>query len=379
MISLLFAGDFKPAFRNKSTTPFSLFQDNLLSVLHDKDHSIVNLESPITECHNPVIKTGRNFKAPIKNIEFIKKGGFDAVNLANNHIRDHGDEGVLDTLKYCDLNNIRTVGAGKNLESAKIPLLLNIKNKSIGILNYCEKEFNIAAKNKAGANPFDLIDAYNDIILLKKTCNYVFVIYHGGIEYVHYPTPQMVKDFKFLIDIGADAIISHHTHAYSGFIYYKNKPIIFGLGELYLETKNDKISSENLIGLLIRLNLSESDQIDIKIIPTYQNIEKQSICLLEGFEKQRVLRQIEKISSTISNINQFENFWANYYLQEEKITKVLLFSNNKFTYRLRKNLPFMNQRISKYNLINILNLMRCESHRNKCVNILENIYNDKFF
>jgi poly-gamma-glutamate synthesis protein (capsule biosynthesis protein) len=379
MISILFAGDFRPSFRNKFTTPSSLFQDNLLSVLQDKDHSIVNLETPITEYHNPIIKTGCNFIVPVKNIEFIKKGLFDTVNLANNHIRDHGDEGVLDTIKHCTLNNIHTVGAGKDLESAKIPLVLNIKNKSIGILNYCEKEFNIATKNKAGANPFDLIDAYNDIISLKKKCNYTFVIYHGGVEHVHYPTPQMLKDFKFLIDIGADAIISHHTHAYSGFIQYKNKPIIFGLGDFYSETKNYKTSGEKLIGLLIRINISENDQIDVNIIPTIQNIEKQSIDLLEGSEKQRVLKQIERISNIISNKNEFENIWANYYLQEEKMTKVLLFSNNRLKYKLRKNLPFINQRISKYNLINTLNLMRCESHRNKCVSILENIYNNKYF
>jgi len=186
-IKIIFTGDFIPP--NK--TDSQIYSDELLKLLKDKDFSITNLETPLTDSNVSITKTGRNFKRSPSSIKFIKEGHFDAVCLSNNHIRDYDDQGVVDTIDTCHKNNIKTVGAGKNLSEAKLPLHLNIKGKQISILNYSEKEFNIADNGKAGANPFDLIDAYNDVKREREKNDYVIVVYHGGLEYHHIPYPYI--------------------------------------------------------------------------------------------------------------------------------------------------------------------------------------------
>ncbi len=83
--------------------------------------------------------------------------------LANNHIRDYGDAGVMETIMHCHAHGIETVGAGKNLHAAGKISFVSVKNTTLAFINYCEEEFSIAGKVHAGANPIDSIQAYYDI------------------------------------------------------------------------------------------------------------------------------------------------------------------------------------------------------------------------
>ncbi len=139
-------------------------------------------------------------KTGFQAIRHLKNGYFDAVALANNHIRDFGDEGVRDTIKVCHDNNIKTVGAGIQVIEAGEPLRIQLHGKKISFLNYSEHEFNLASEERAGANPFDTIEVYNQIKQERKTNDHIFVIYHGGFEHSLFPTKRIVQIFKFLIE-----------------------------------------------------------------------------------------------------------------------------------------------------------------------------------
>lgn len=77
------------------------------------DHTIVNLESPVTECKKAIVKDGPSLKNLPVVKDIIKFCGFDIVTLANNHLKDYGCQGVLDTITFCQKNGIQTIGAGK--------------------------------------------------------------------------------------------------------------------------------------------------------------------------------------------------------------------------------------------------------------------------
>lgn len=273
-IKVLFAGDFIPP-----SPSGSIFSDLLLNVLGNNDFSVVNLEAPLTQSNNKILKTGNNFKSHPDSVQHIINGKFDAVALSNNHIRDFGGQGVLDTLEICKKSKILTVGAGKHLDAAGEPLMITIKGKRIAFLNFSEKEFNIAGQESPGANPFDLIDAFYQIQDAKAVCDVVFVIYHGGIEYHYLPIPTIIKQFKFLIDAGADGIVSHHTHRYSGVIEYRHKPIFLGLGNFLSSTKT-KVTDDWLIGVMAVVTIS-SDAIQHQIIPTKMNRDFAFVDVLE--------------------------------------------------------------------------------------------------
>jgi len=84
-VRIIFAGDFIPP-----ENADNLFSKELLTVLKDKDFSIVNLETSLTEGSNVIEKKEKHFKIDPKSNKHIKNGFFDAVALANNHICDFG-------------------------------------------------------------------------------------------------------------------------------------------------------------------------------------------------------------------------------------------------------------------------------------------------
>lgn len=364
-IKILFAGDFIPP-----EIDDNIFSEDLLNVLQAKDFSIVNLETPLTCANTKIEKTGNSFKRHPSAIRHVKDGYFDAVALSNNHIRDYGDKGVYDTIEACKQYGISTIGAGLDIEEAAKPLRICIKGRRISILNYSEQEFNIASKNGAGANPFDLIDAVYQIETEKTENDFVIVIYHGGLEYQYFPTLGMVKNFKFMIDIGADTIVAHHTHKYSGTIIYKEKPIIFGLGNFLCSTVR-KISDEWQIGIIAEITLA-ADKIDFKVVPVKMSEDFNKINLMIPKEAQKVLNHIEEISFLIEEPNLFHNYWLSENLKDSEKILRLLKSNSKLEYRLRKYFPLVfNNHLTNYRKNMMLNMIRCVSQRERLIRILE--------
>ena len=131
-INIIITGDFCPhkrveqAFLNKE---FENVFNGFEKIAEDCDLSITNLECPLTLSNIPIAKTGPNLKAHPDCINGIKFGGFNVVTLANNHIMDYGEQGLIDTINACTKNNINFVGAGPNIGDAEEPFYLNIKDK----------------------------------------------------------------------------------------------------------------------------------------------------------------------------------------------------------------------------------------------------------
>ena len=87
-------------------------------------------------------------------------------------------------------------------------------------------------------NPLLPIQQFYKIQEAKENADYVLVIVHGGIEHYQLPTSRMIETYRFFIDAGADAVVNHHQHCYSGYERYKSKPIIYGLGNLLFDNPN---------------------------------------------------------------------------------------------------------------------------------------------
>ena len=97
-IKILIVGDYCPIGRNKKLleqgSEGEVFGD-FDSYTSQSDFSIANLEAPLTDSNNAIEKSGPNIKASKNTLKTLKNAGFNAVTLANNHIMDFGDEGVM--------------------------------------------------------------------------------------------------------------------------------------------------------------------------------------------------------------------------------------------------------------------------------------------
>ena len=239
-MKILIAGDFCPCDRVKIDFEHGEF-DKVLggvkSVIESADYSIVNFECPaIKGGEKPISKVGPNLCCSEKGMEAVKYAGFDCVTLANNHFYDYGDEGVANTLAVCDKYSVDFVGGGMNLEKASQTLYKQIGGETLAIINCCEHEFSIASDTTAGSNPLNPIQQYYAIKEARSKADYVMAIVHGGHEHFQLPSPRMVETYRFFIDVGADVVVNHHQHCYSGYEVYKGKPIFYGLGNFCFDS-----------------------------------------------------------------------------------------------------------------------------------------------
>jgi len=191
-----------------------------------------NLEGSIVN-NNKIFSTKSvvfNDKEAIYSI--IKKINFAGFSLANNHILDVGN--INDTIKFLDELELSHCGAGKNILEASKPLQIKENNSEIIIINmgwsviHCKS----ARKNKQGVNPLAKKNSLNILDNIKrKYKNKKIVFYmHWSYELEAHPQPFERELAMALIDNGADGVIGSHSHCIGEIEIYKNKPIIYSLG-----------------------------------------------------------------------------------------------------------------------------------------------------
>ena len=373
-IKILFVGDYCPIGRNKNFMEKQMYSDvfgDFEFFTKKADLSIANLEAPLTDTNKAIKKTGPNLKISQSFLKPLKEAGFDVVTLANNHIMDYGEEGLKSTIKVCKKEGIRFVGAAENIEKARQPLLLNINNKKIAIINIAENEFCAAEIDEYGANPLNIITNHYDIKKAKQENDYVFVISHGGREHYQLPSPQLRERYRFFIDSGADAVIGHHTHCFSGYEYYNEKPIFYSLGNFIFDYKKKYQKGLWTQGYALMLKI-EDDNIDFDLIPFNQGRKLKS--KLEFLtKKERIIfdAKIEELNSIIANDELFKIAWINYIKTQKKSYKSNLFIQNKYIRELiiRGILPAFFFHTKEHKSL-LLNMLRCESHREIMIDVL---------
>lgn len=343
----------------------SNIDDNIVSLFKNSDLNIVNLEAPVTNSNKTINKTGPNIKSHEQSTkDVLDKLDIDVVTLANNHVLDYDEQGVADTLSFCKANNIRPVGAGMNLEEASEILYVETQEGKIAIINFAENEWTAATEKTAGANPMDLINNFKQLQEAKKVADFVIVIVHGGNEHYAYPSPRMVKQYRFYAENGADAVISHHTHCISGYEIYNEVPIFYSLGNFLFTKKSNRKTWYS--GLVVSLQIEKGKKIGFDVIPIEQSEDKFELSLPNQREREMIFENISQINEIVSDSRKLGIKWNDFVKSVEagflkRISPLGAF-NNRFVkailYRSGIYKLLLNQSYVKEHL----NRIRCEAH-----------------
>lgn len=376
MFSILIAGDLVPIGRVANLLDEKRYSEvfgQVKRLTDECDFCVVNLEAPIVETNGcqPIKKSGPNIKTNNSVIEALKYVGFDAVTLANNHFRDYGNQGCQETLHELVNNDIKYVGGGVNIKDAKRTMYHQFncnRGGVIAIINCCEHEYSIADDFNSGANPLNPVQQFYAIKEAKQTADYVIVIVHGGIEGFPLPTPRMQEWYRFFIDCGADVVVNHHQHCYSGYEVYKGKPIFYGLGNFCFDRNLMKMDSW-YEGYLLKLSFDEG-RVTFNLIPYIQGKDKPSVEILT--DTTLFHKEIKRLNSIISDKDALSAEYR-YYLDETvKSEKYILCPyKNKYLAALyvRGLLPgFLPT--SRWRALQ--NRINCESHRDRYLYYLRN-------
>jgi hypothetical protein len=234
-----------------------------------------NLEAPFLDdgitkkCKEPFSGRCYAFRMPEHYVEFLEEAGFNAVGIANNHTFDFGHEGISTTLRLLKENNIQPVGGRHKAEFSK-------DGKKIIVLG-----FSYSSPSLHSYSILDLTAAAQLVRDAKKTDSLVIVSFHGGAEgkgalhiadtnetFLGDDRGNVIQFARTAVDAGADLVIGHGPHVLRAMEVYKNKLILYSLGN-FLTYGMFNIREVSGVSAIVkaRMSLASGDFVDGEFIP----------------------------------------------------------------------------------------------------------------
>jgi poly-gamma-glutamate capsule biosynthesis protein CapA/YwtB (metallophosphatase superfamily) len=250
--------------------PMSLFGDgpgSVSEILRQGDITFGNCETPYAEPELWAKVPHARFALgshPTNSAVLHHSAGFDVMSFANNHHMDQGERAFLRTIELLEGEGIRVCGAGRNLEEARRPAIIEQGGVRVAFLAYSSTlpAGYEAGENKAGAAPIralthyeqddyqpgtpphihtfanqdDLSRMVSDIQNVRGDADIVVFTAHWGVHWVR----ALIADYerevaRAAIDAGADLVLGHHAHVLKGIDFYKGRPIFHSMGNFAMD------------------------------------------------------------------------------------------------------------------------------------------------
>jgi poly-gamma-glutamate synthesis protein (capsule biosynthesis protein) len=273
-----------------ATNPAMAFEG--FDLFRSSDIAVVNLENPITTRGTKVTKPF-NFRMHPRFVSVLTQAGIGVVSIANNHVFDYGEQGLLDTFSYLDSAGIRYVGAGRTKADAHRPYFFNRNGRNVAILAYYGGgEARVATDRQSGVARRELgaISADVRALRLADRAMYIVVILHWGTEKAETPDAVQQSFARALIDAGVDAVIGHHPHVLQGIERYRNGVIVYSLGN-FLFGGNGRHTYDTGI---FEITLQRSGPA-YRFIPI--GVRNWHLQVLNGGDADRIINKVRSLSS----------------------------------------------------------------------------------
>jgi poly-gamma-glutamate capsule biosynthesis protein CapA/YwtB (metallophosphatase superfamily) len=293
---LMMAGSALQIIRSKGPDyPF----DSTRAVLSSADLAIANLEAPFGTEGRPFPKQF-TFLVPPEFASGLANAGFDAVNLANNHILDFGRRPFFTTLGLLDSLGIAVCGAGENLDSAEAGTVVVRKGWRTAFLGFSltYPEAFWASAKKSGTAFAVKERIARRIAALRPDCDLVVASFHWGKELHARPEPYQTEFAHAAIDAGADLVLGHHPHVPQGFELYKGKPVAYSLGNFVFGSR----SAQCREGILFVARFDSAGFAGAEAVPLCVDFRKvlYQPRILRGAERENAIRTLNRISEGLN-------------------------------------------------------------------------------
>ena len=247
-----FGGDYNQLFTN-------------LTELKGADILFANLEGDVSDIGNNV-GSKYSFRMDPAILPAISNAGFDIVSFANNHVGDWNWAAFKDTLKRLSDIGILQTGAGDTKAGAETPTIIEKNGVRFGFIGFSDVGPDwIRATD---TNPGILLASdphLADIIKRAKEKSDVLIAsFHWGTEYNKLHNSRQESLAHIAIDNGADMVIGHHPHVIEDIEIYKDKPIVYSLGNFIFD---QNFSPETRKGLMLSVSIEEGKVVSHEEMP----------------------------------------------------------------------------------------------------------------
>ena len=239
MIRIVCVGDIMPGgLLNGSTQPCA--NDEVQRLLMKGDVRCGTLECALgnepTYDEAKVADRGNVIYAKDDDIRRLKEMHIDIVSLANNHFYDLGPRGAEHTIELLDKENILHCGAGRNLEEAGRPVVMEFGGKQVAFLAFCDTDYNhvfyctYATENSSGVNPMTKDYVASEIKKCAARYDYVVVLAHWGTEHTLYPDASTFQIAELMLKAGASLVLGSHPHRVQPIVNTRKGSIVYSMG-----------------------------------------------------------------------------------------------------------------------------------------------------
>ena len=267
------------------------FLQNVKDIFSTDDLTIANFEGTLTDSDEREDKTFA-FKAPASYASILTGGSVEAVNTANNHSHDYGDQSFDDTLAALDDAGIVHFGYDETA-------VMDVKGIKVGLVGIYELYDHLEREQQLKDN----------IAKVKADgAQLIVVIFHWGNETETVPDSSQTTLGRIAIDEGADLVCGHHPHVLQGIETYKGRNIVYSLGNFCFGGNSSPSDMDTMIyqqTFTIDANGVKKDNVT-NIIPcsissaAYDGYNNYQPTPAEGDEATRILGKINERSSWIS-------------------------------------------------------------------------------
>lgn len=267
------------------------FLQNVKDIFSTDDLTIANFEGTLTDSDEREDKTFA-FKAPASYASILTGGSVEAVNTANNHSHDYGDQSFDDTLAALDDAGIVHFGYDETA-------VMDVKGIKVGLVGIYELYDHLEREQQLKDN----------IAKVKADgAQLIVVIFHWGNETETVPDSNQTTLGRIAIDEGADLVCGHHPHVLQGIETYKGRNIVYSLGNFCFGGNSSPSDMDTMIyqqTFTIDADGVKKDNVT-NIIPcsissaAYDGYNNYQPTPAEGYEATRILGKINERSSWIS-------------------------------------------------------------------------------
>ncbi|MCL6472326.1 MAG: CapA family protein [Firmicutes bacterium] len=295
---------------------------NTLDIIKSADYSLINLECALTYHEEQWDEFGKAFyfrADPGPAIAILRAANITCACLANNHILDFREEGLVDTLHFLDRAGICRAGAGRNLAEAREPAYRDVGGLKVGLMAFTDNEPSFAAGHEsAGVNYVPIhvdTDQFNSLLEsvseAKQACDILIVSTHWGPNMVFRPSDEFREAAHRLVNAGADIIHGHSAHNFQGIEIYNGRPIMYSTGDFIDDYATDPIYRNDWSFIfVINLSGAEFESIDlypVRVLYAQTNlaIGMESVLIVDRMESMcaefntRTVRQQNKLTIPI--------------------------------------------------------------------------------
>ena len=202
---------------------------NVAEIFASDDLTIVNLEVVLTDSSKYSKRSDKVFimRGKPEYVEMLTSASIEIVNIANNHVTDFDDAGILEMTQLLEKHDLGYCGYGYTY-------LTEVNDFTVGFVGF----------NVWTTDDEDIETLMTD---MRGKCDILIASFHWGTELEYEATAAQKKYGRMAVDLGADLVLGHHPHVVNGIEVYKGVNIVYSLGNFCFGGKRNPTDKDTFI------------------------------------------------------------------------------------------------------------------------------------